>query len=74
MTEEEFYRVPSEIRQQHFNHKMITPELSDWSELMNDELYNQLYRLKKKASKDLEQRAFDLREQRRKVNNIEVKE
>jgi len=73
MREEEFYAIPHEIRQQYFQSKMVTPELNDWVELMNDELYSSLYKQKKKVTKDLEQRAFDLREQKRKINNIEVK-
>lgn len=73
MREEEYYAIPHEIRQTYFQTKMVTPELNDWNELMNDELYAKLYKEKKKVSKDLEQRAYDLREQKRKVNNIEVK-
>ena len=68
MQEQEFYSIPSEIRERYFNSKMITPELGDWSELMQDETYAKLYKEKKKVSKDLEQRAFDLREQKRNNN------
>jgi len=72
MKEEEFYAIPHEIRQQYLQSKMVTPELNDWGELMQDETYSRLYKEKKKVSKDLEQRAYDLREQKRKINNIEV--
>jgi len=68
MREEEFYLIPHEIRQKYLQSKMVTPELNDWSELMNDELYSKLYKEKKKVSKDLEQRAYDLREIKR--NNL----
>jgi len=71
MREEEFYAIPHEIRQQYLQSKMVTPELNDWSELMKDETYSKLYKEKKKVSKDLEQRAYDLREQKR-INNINV--
>jgi len=72
MREEEFYSIPHEVRQQYFQDKMITPELNDWKELMQDETYSKLYKEKKKVSKDLEQCAYALREQRRKANNTEV--
>lgn len=72
MREEEFYSIPPEIRQQYLNSKMITPELGDWSELMRDETYMKLYKQKKQVSKDLEQRTYDLREAKRKINNLEV--
>ena len=68
MKEEDFYSIPHEIRQQYLQSKMVTPELNDWNELMNDELYSKLYKQKKQVSKDLEQRAYDLREQKR--NNL----
>jgi len=71
MREEDFYEIPHEIRQQYLQSKMVTPELNDWSELMKDETYSKLYKQKKKVSKDLEQRAYDLREQKR-INNINV--
>ena len=72
MREEEFYAIPHEIRQQYLQSKMVTPELNDWSELMKDETYSKLYKEKKKVTIDLDQRAFELREEKRKINNIEV--
>jgi len=72
MKEEEFYSIPHEIRQTYFQSKMVTPELNDWAELMQDEVYKALYQMKKKVSKDLDNRAYELREQKRKINNIEV--
>ena len=68
MKEEEYYSIPHEFRQKYLQSKMVTPELNDWSELMLDETYAKLYKEKKKVSKDLEQRAFDLREAKR--NNL----
>jgi hypothetical protein len=44
---------------------MVTPELNDWSELMQDEHYSVLYYASKKVKQNLEQRAFDLREKKR---------
>ncbi len=70
--EEEYYLIPMDVRERYFHSNMITPELRDWNELMQDEMYCKLYKEKKKISGDLEQRAFDLREQKRKVNSIEV--
>ena len=68
MSEQEFYRMPENVRG-YLQSKMVTPEMNDWSELMEDELYASLYKSKKKVTKDLDQRAYDLREQRRKINN-----
>lgn len=68
MKEEEYYAIPHEFRQKYLQSKMVTPELNDWNELMKDETYAKLYVQKKKFSRDLEQRAFDLREAKR--NNL----
>lgn len=68
MSEQEFYTMPENVRG-YLQSKMVTPEMNDWSELMEDELYASLYKSKKKVTKDLDQRAYDLREQRRKINN-----
>jgi len=67
MKEEDYFKIPSEIREQHLSSKIVSPELNDWSELMLDETYSKLYKQKKQIQKDLDQRAFDLREQ--KINN-----
>jgi hypothetical protein len=65
MSEEEYYRIPPDIRQSYLSSKMRTPELNDWSELMQDEHYRVLYYASKKVKENLEQRAFDLREKKR---------
>jgi hypothetical protein len=39
---------------------------------MQDETFAKLTKEKKKISKDLDQRTFDLRETRRRINKIEV--
>jgi hypothetical protein len=65
MSEEEFYRIPPDIRQSYLSSKMVTPELNDWSELMQDEHYSVLYYASKKVKQNLEQRAYDLREKKR---------
>lgn len=72
MTETEYFEIPNAIRECHFSGKIISSELGDWKELMLDETYSKLYKEKKKVSKDLEQRAYDLREAKRRINNIEV--
>ena len=65
MQEEEYFSIPTEIRERYLSSKIVSPELNDWSELMQDETYSNLYKQKKQISKDLDQRAFDLREQKR---------
>jgi hypothetical protein len=66
MSEEYYLSIPDEARG-YLSTKRIDIEMSDWSELMQDETYSKLYKEKKKVSKDLEQRAYDLREAKRKV-------
>jgi len=68
MKEEDYFKIPSKIREQHLSSKIVSPELNDWNELMLDETYAKLYKQKKSISKDLEQRAYDLREQKRNNN------
>jgi len=68
MQEEEYYSIPYEIRERHFSSKMLTPELNDFNELMNDEIYKLLYKDSKKAKKRLEDYTHELREKNRKLN------
>ena len=71
MSEEYYLAIPDKARG-YLSTKRIDTEMGDWSELMRDETYSKLYKDKKKITKDLEQRAFDLREAKRKINSINV--
>lgn len=68
-TEEEYNNIPSEIKERFFHAKNITRETNDWSENMKDETYSKLYKEKKRISKELEEREYKLRENRRKLTN-----
>lgn len=68
LTEEEYNQIPSEVKERFFHSKNITRETNDWSENMLDETYSRLYKKKKEISKQLEEREYQLRENRRKLN------
>lgn len=71
MSEEYYMSIPDDARG-YLTTKRIDTELNDWKELMQDETFAKLTKEKKKISKDLDQRTFDLRETRRRINKIEV--
>ena len=68
MQEEEYFAIPYEIREKHFSSKNMTPELSDFNELMKDAEYKKLYKESKLAKKRLLNQAAKLREEKRKLN------
>lgn len=71
LTEEEYNEIPSEIKERFFHSKNITRETNDWAENMLDETYSRIYKEKKEISKQIEEREYQLRENRRKnANNI----
>ena len=43
MSEQEFYSMPDNVKG-YIQSKNVTPELNDWSELMQDDLYSKLYK------------------------------
>lgn len=66
MLESEYDQIPSEIKERFFNSKNVTKETNDWALNMEDEIYKKLYSESKKAKKLLEEREYQLREERRK--------
>jgi 6-pyruvoyl-tetrahydropterin synthase len=66
MREEEYNEIPNELKERYLNSKNVTKETNDWSENMKDELFNNLYVELKKMKKKLDEREFQLREERRK--------
>lgn len=66
MHESEYENIPNEIKERYFNSKNVTTEVNDWSENMKDELYSKLYKQSKEIKKQLEERQYQLRENRRK--------
>ena len=70
MREEEYNLIPYEIKEMYFNSKNVTKEIDDFDENMKDSLFCELYKQKRKISKQLEERAYQLREQRRRKNEV----
>ena len=68
MQEEEYLAIPAHIRATHLSSKIYSESINDFDELMQDETYSKLYKESKKAKAELEERAYQLREQKRKNN------
>lgn len=66
MQEQEYMAIPAHIRESHLASKIYRQSPNDFDELMKDETYARLYKEKKRVSKELEKREYDLREQKRK--------
>lgn len=66
MQEDEFLSIPKEIRSIYLTDKVYTESANDHAENMQDALYSQYYTAKKEASKQLDERQYQLREERRK--------
>ena len=69
MRESEYEEIPNEIKERYFNSKNVTREVNDWELNMQDHIFKSLYDQNKKIKKQLEERQYQLREQRR--NNQE---
>jgi len=67
MTESEYFLIPQEIRERHLSSKIISEEKSDWSENMKDVFYEMTYNKIKVLKKELSEREFQIRENRRKL-------
>lgn len=67
MREEEYNEIPSEIKERFFNSKNVSKEVNDWEINMQDDMYKKLYSDVKKSKKLLEEREYQLREERRKL-------
>lgn len=69
MSEEEYMSIPEDVRQCYLSQKIYNQSVHDFKELIQDELYASLYKQKKDISAQLDERQFQLREQKRKNNN-----
>lgn len=65
-TEEEYMQVPERERQMYLNSKIYSESPNDFNELMTDPTYAKLYAESKKIKKQLNERQYQLRENRRK--------
>lgn len=69
MRESEYEEIPNEIKERYFNSKNVTREVNDWELNMQDPIFKSLYDQNKKIKKQLEERQYQLREQRRTNKN-----
>ena len=69
MSEEHYMSIPEDVRSSYLSSKRVDEEKSDWSENMKDHIYEYLYNANKKSKKQLAEREYQLREERRKINN-----
>mgnify|MGYP003543767531 FL=1 len=65
MREEEYNEIPNELKERYLNSKNVTKETNDWSENMKDDFYATYYKQVKEAKKKLEEREYQLREEKR---------
>jgi hypothetical protein len=65
MRESEYEEIPNEIKERYFNSKNVTREVNDWELNMQDPIFKSLYDQNKKIKKQLEERQYQLREERR---------
>ena len=68
MSEEHYMSIPEDIRSSYLSSKRVDEEKSDWSENMKDEQYSIFYGAVKIGKKQLAEREYQLREERRKIN------
>lgn len=66
MSEEHYLSIPSDITQTFLADKIYSESLNDFDELMQDETYRNLHKTYKETKKELEERAYQLRENKRK--------
>jgi len=66
MQEDEYLNIPANIRAAYLSSKIYRESLEDFDELMQDNEFKRLYNERKKVTKELEERQFYLREQKRK--------
>ena len=69
MSEEHYMIIPEQVREVHLRDKRVDEEKNDWSENMKDPYYAEQYNHIKYYKKRLSEREYQLREERRKINN-----
>lgn len=69
MQEDEYLAIPSHIRASHLASKVYRETPNDFDDLISDELYASLYKQKKEISKQLDEREYQIRENKRKQLN-----
>lgn len=66
MSEEYYFEIPENIRENYLRSKIVSEEKSDWIENMKDETFSNLSKTLKETKKHLSEREYQLREERRK--------
>lgn len=72
MSEEHYMSIPEDVRYSFLSSKRVDEEKSDWQENMKDKVFSDLTKTIKETKKHLSEREFQLREERRKINNIDI--
>ena len=67
MSEEHYMTIPSEVRESFLCQKRVDEEKGDWAENMKDNAFSKLYNDSKKIKKQLSEREYQLREEKRKT-------
>lgn len=62
MTEREYMDIPENVRQTHLASKIYNESKHDFNELMKDDVYSKLYNQKKVVTRSLQEREYQLRE------------
>lgn len=68
LQEQEYFAIPEEVRERHLQSKIYSVDFNEFDELMQDECYAKLHKEYKKNKKALDERAYQLREIKRKNN------
>ncbi len=69
MSEECYLDIPQDVREHYLTQKRVDEEKGDWAENMKDVYYSELYKKYKVLKKELAEREYQLRENRRKLTN-----
>jgi hypothetical protein len=67
MSEEHYMSIPDEVRESYLSSKRIDKEKGDWAENMKDAYYKDLNRTLGLNKKKIEEREYQLREERRAI-------
>ena len=70
MSEEFYMIIPEQVRTAYLSSKRVDEEKNDWSENMKDKTYSDLYKTIRETKKHLSEREYQLREERRKTENL----
>lgn len=67
MSEEHYMSIPENIRMGYLSAKRVDEEKQDWFENMKDKAFSDIYGTIKELKKNLSEREYQLREQRRTI-------